>query len=90
MSSNQGNTQTPLKIHNTGNIKMTGMISEKKLLKEIPCCKSTLKVYLGRAEFSHITRARISKQNFVYKGIDNYDIARLKELMQRNKGILYY
>ena len=69
---------------------MIGTISEKKLLESIPCCKTTLKVYLGRAEFNHIKRVRMSKQNFIYTGIDNYDIERLKELMQRNKGVLYY
>lgn len=62
-----------------------GMITERKLLEQIGYTASTLTVYLGRAEFSHIHKIRMGKQRFVYRGVTNKDIERLKELKRERQ-----
>ena len=70
--------------------KKLGLMTEKALLEAVECAKTTLNVYLCRAEFAHIQKVRMEKNKFLFKGVTNKDIRRLKELKKRNKGILYY
>lgn len=66
-----------------------GMITENKLLEAVGVTKSTLSIYLGRAEFSHIHKLRMGKNRFVYRGVTNKDIERLKAFRNRRAGVLY-
>lgn len=70
--------------------KPLGMITEKEFLKAVGICKSTLQVYLCRAEFSHIQKVKMGKNKFVYKGVGRDDIRRLREFKNKKKGILHY
>lgn len=66
-----------------------GSITEKELLSKTTLSQTTLRIYLGRAEFSHIEKGSLGKGKFVYLGVTNEDIKRLKELKNRRRGILY-
>lgn len=57
-----------------------------KLAEFLGCTPYTLRVYLCRAEFSHITHKRIDRKMY-YVGITRKDLALLrKQIEERPKG----
>lgn len=62
------------------------MITEEKLLQKVGYCATTLRIYLCRAEFSHVERVKLAPNKFAYKGVTETDLVKLKAFKTRKRA----
>lgn len=63
---------------------MTNILGTKELAEKLNCCAETVKVYMSRAEFSHVKYFKI-RNKIVYEGLESKDFKLLRKFIEKGK-----